>query len=196
VRASLNVACTTVSSTLRNRDRSLFVRGAGPRVFVPSSRKCLAISRPTSALPIFACVHCLPVGDTTRASFLRHREARGISEVTHTSAAEMCSTIQVVGCVCAIADQDHSHIRCTWRPDWSRPVGDDENIEPKARRHAIDLLPHRARITIDVDVSQLPACFRLRPQIWFIRTGCHAMADHNEWRLPEFRPPASVFPLP
>jgi hypothetical protein len=31
-----------------------------------------------------------------------------------------------------------------------------KNIEPKARRDAVDLLPHRARITIDVDFSQLP----------------------------------------
>jgi len=54
----------------------------------------LATSRPTSALPIFACVHCLPVGEITRAPFLRQRDASGISEVTHTSTAEMCSAIQ------------------------------------------------------------------------------------------------------
>ena len=92
--ASLNAACKAVSSVLRNRDRSLLVRGAGPRVFVPRSRRCLAISRPTSAFPIFACVHCLPVGETTRAPFLRQRDASEVSEVTHTSMAEMCSAIQ------------------------------------------------------------------------------------------------------
>jgi hypothetical protein len=62
-----NAVCTAVSSALRNRERSLLVRGAGPRVFVPSSRRCRAISRPARVLPIFACVHCLPVGETTRA---------------------------------------------------------------------------------------------------------------------------------
>jgi hypothetical protein len=77
--ASLNAVCRAVSNALRNRERSLLVSGAGPRVFVPSSRRCLAISRPTSALPIFACVHCLPVGETTRAPFLRQRDASGIS---------------------------------------------------------------------------------------------------------------------
>ena len=89
-----NAVCTAVSSALRNRERSLLVRGAGPRVFVPNSRRCRAISRPARALPIFACVHCLPVGETTRAPFLRQRDASGISEVTHTSTAEMCSAIQ------------------------------------------------------------------------------------------------------
>jgi hypothetical protein len=92
--ASLNAACTAVSNVLRNREPSLLVRGAGPRVFVLSSRRCLAVSRPTSAFPIFACVHCLPVGETTRAPFLRQRDASGISEVTHTSTAEICSAIQ------------------------------------------------------------------------------------------------------
>src|SRR5262249_40307325 len=46
------------------------------------------------ALPIFACVHCLPVEETTRAPLLRQRDANGISEVTQTSIDEMCSTIQ------------------------------------------------------------------------------------------------------
>jgi hypothetical protein len=41
-------------SALRNRERSLLVNAAGPRVFVPSSRRCRAISRPASASPIFA----------------------------------------------------------------------------------------------------------------------------------------------
>ena len=72
----------------------LLVSGAGPRVFSPSSRRCRAISRPASAFPIFASVHCLPVGETTRAPFLRQRDASGISEVTQMSTAEMCSAIQ------------------------------------------------------------------------------------------------------
>src|SRR2546430_16128294 len=48
--ASRNAACTAVSSALRKLERSFLVSGAGPRVFAPSSRRCLAISRPTSAL--------------------------------------------------------------------------------------------------------------------------------------------------
>ena len=91
---SRNAACKAVSSALRKLERSRLVIGAGPRVFVPSSRRCLAISRPTSALPIFACVQCLPAGETTRAPILRQRAASGISEVTHTSTAETCSAIQ------------------------------------------------------------------------------------------------------
>ena len=92
--ASRKAPCTAVSSALRNRDLSLSVNGAGPRVFVPSSRRCRAISRPASALPIFASVQCLPVGETTRAPIWRQRDASGISDVTQTSAAEMCSAIQ------------------------------------------------------------------------------------------------------
>jgi hypothetical protein len=43
---------------------------------------------------MFASVHCFPVGETTHAPFLRQRDASGISEVTHTSVALMCSAIQ------------------------------------------------------------------------------------------------------
>src|SRR5207244_9761864 len=66
--------------------RSCLVNAAGPLVFSPSSLRCRAMSRPASAFPIFASVHCLPVGETTRALFLRQRDASGMSEVTHTSA--------------------------------------------------------------------------------------------------------------
>ena len=102
------------------------------------------------------------------APFLRQRAASGISEVTHTSAAEICSAIQSLA-VCAVGHQNHSHVRGTWRPDRSRAVGDNQNIELKARRHTVDLLPHRARITIDVDISQLQARFRLNPPTWLIK---------------------------
>jgi hypothetical protein len=64
----------------------------------------------------------------------------------------------VIGRICRIADRDHSYVRGARRPDWSRAIGDNENAKPKTSRHAIDLLPHRTRITIDVDVSQTPAC--------------------------------------
>jgi hypothetical protein len=56
----------SVSSALRNNDRSLFISGAGPRVFVPSCLTCLAISRPMSVFPIFAFVNCV-----TRRAHLR-----------------------------------------------------------------------------------------------------------------------------
>ncbi len=92
--ASRNEACNAVSRVLRNRDLSLLVNGAGPRVLVPNSRRCRAISRPASAFPIFACVHCVPVEDTTRAPILRQRDASGTSDVTHTSTAVMCFAIQ------------------------------------------------------------------------------------------------------
>jgi len=49
---------------------------------------------PASASPIFASVQCFPVGETTRAPFLRQRDARGMSEVTHTSVTPMRSAIQ------------------------------------------------------------------------------------------------------
>src|SRR5271166_5386525 len=66
----------------------------------------------------------------------------------------------VIGRICVIADHDHAHVRGTWRTDRSRAVGDNENIKPKASCHAVYLLPHRARITIDVDFSQtLARCF-------------------------------------
>ena len=147
--ASRIAACKAVSSALRNRDRSLSVRGAGPRVFVPSSRRCRAISRPASALPIFASVHCLPIGETPRAPFLRQRAASGISEVTHTSAAEMCSAIQSSAASALSPTRTITHVRGAERPDRSRAVKDDQNIEAQARRHAVDLLPgmhhHRRR---------------------------------------------------
>jgi hypothetical protein len=62
----------------------------------------------------------------------------------------------VAGRICAFAHQNHSHVGSARRPDRSRAVGDSENMELQASRHAIDLLAHRARITIDVDFSQLP----------------------------------------
>ena len=79
----------------------------------------------------------------------------GIGGDAHVDGRDMLR-YPVIGGVCAVTDQDHSHIGGAWRPDWSRTVGDNQNIELKARRHAVDLFPHRARIAIDVDLSQLP----------------------------------------
>jgi hypothetical protein len=67
------------------------------------------------------------------------------------------------------------------------PLETMKNIEPQQSRHAVDLLPHRARITIDVDVSQLPVRFRLnRIPLW---------ADHSRLATPAASTTASV-PLP
>jgi hypothetical protein len=155
--ASRNAACTAVSSVLRNRDLSLLVSGAGPRAIVPSSRRCCAISRPASAFPIFASVHCFPVGETTRTPFLRQREASGISEVTHTSVGSDALGNPVIGCIRVLADENHAHVWGSRRPDWSRAIRDNENVEPKTHRNAVDLLAHRARVTVDVKVCQWSA---------------------------------------
>ena len=93
--ASRNAACRAVSSTPRNRDLSCLVSGAGPRVFSPNSLRCRAISRPARAFPMFASAHCLPIGETTCAPLLKHRDASGMSEVTHTSVVPICSAIQL-----------------------------------------------------------------------------------------------------
>src|SRR5215469_18113661 len=91
---AIRVLTLIAAHQLRNRDLSLLVSGAGPRVVAPSSRRCRAISRPASALPIFVSVQCFPVGETTRAPAFRQRDASGMSEVTHTSVDETCSAIQ------------------------------------------------------------------------------------------------------
>ena len=41
------------------------------------------------------------------------------------------------------------------------PLGDHENIKLEVCRHGVDLVTDRARITIDVNVSQLSARFLL-----------------------------------
>src|SRR5262245_32588327 len=51
-------------------------------------------------------------------------------------------------CPGGVVDQYHSHIRGVWRPDWSRAVGGDEYIEPKARGHTVDLRVRASRLTM------------------------------------------------
>src|SRR4051794_7490299 len=67
-------------------------RSTGNRTQLPQVLRYL--SRPASAFPIFASVHCFPVGETMRAAFLRQRDASGISEVTHTSVVPIRAAIQ------------------------------------------------------------------------------------------------------
>jgi hypothetical protein len=61
----------------------------------------------------------------------------------------------VVGRVCAVADENHAHIRHPWWPNGARAVRHDKNVELQTSRYAVGLLTHWARITIDVNVSQI-----------------------------------------
>ena len=61
----------------------------------------------------------------------------------------------VVGRVCAVADENHAHIRHPWWPDGARAVRYDKNFELQTSRDAVGLLTHWARITVDVNVSQI-----------------------------------------
>jgi len=102
-------------------------------------------------------------GDDVRALFETARCQRDIRGDAYVGGRDALGN-PFIGRVRAVADYDHTHIRDAWRPDWSRAVGDNKNIQPKARRHAVDLLPHRARITIHVDDGQTPArCFSTIP---------------------------------
>jgi len=151
--ASRKTACRAVSSTLRNRDLSCLVSGAGPRVFSPSSLRCRAISRPARALPMFASVHCFPIGETTRAPLPRHRDASGMSEVTHTSVVPICSAIQLSAA--SVPSPTRTMLTFVMRGD---RIGREpllyENIDVKTRCDAVNLLAYRARISIDVNFSQ------------------------------------------
>ena len=165
-----NAAWTAVSSALRNRDRSFFVSGAGPRIFSPSSRRCLAISRPASALPIFACVQCLPVGETARPHFETARCQRNIRGHTDVDSRDALRN-PIVGRVCTVTDENHPHVRGHGWTDWSRAIGDHKNIELKARRNAVDLLAYRTRITIQVNVGHVSAQLPAEPRFAASRTG-------------------------
>jgi hypothetical protein len=67
----------------------------------------------------------------------------------------------IVGCICRVADKNHAHARHPGWPDGSGAIRDNENFDLETRRHAVDLLAHRARITIDVNDSQLLVRFLL-----------------------------------
>jgi hypothetical protein len=130
------------------RSRSAGVRSQLPQVpgYLSTGERITYIRQ----CPLFA-----NRGDASRAFFEAaccQRDIRGDAYVG--SRDVLCNP--VVGRVCAFTHQNHTHVRGAWRPDRSRAVGDDQNIEAQARRHAVDLLPHRACITIDVDFSQLP----------------------------------------
>jgi hypothetical protein len=66
------------------------------------------------------------------------------------------------------------------RPDWSRPVGDNENVEPKARSYTVDLLAHRACIAIDVDFSGGGANRSNAPRLAFTNQYCEPWARPQE----------------
>ncbi len=150
-RSRATPCCTAVSSALKNRERSALVSAAGPRVFIPSSRRWRDSSRPASAPPILASVHTRPLGATTRASLARQRAASGTSEVTHTSRAPIRSAIQSSAASDRVADQDHPDVGQARRQQRARAVGDDKDREPEPGRDPVDLLAHRAGIAIDVE---------------------------------------------
>src|SRR5215472_19358107 len=84
-------------------------------------------------------------GPTTARSDLQiptqpsHRRT-GSSNPVPSSAESRKLPYRIKGmCPGGVVDQYHSHIRGVWRPDWSRAVGGDEYIEPKARGHTVDL---------------------------------------------------------
>jgi hypothetical protein len=149
------------SACYRCRDRPVRLpRGAAVQALAlaPNDRpEPRAISRPVSAFPIFASVHCFPVGETTRPPFLRQRDASGMSEVTHTSVAPMRSAIQSS----AASALSPTRTMLTFDVPGGRigrePLETTRTLSPKARCHAVDLVAHWACITIDIDVGQLSA---------------------------------------
>ena len=67
----------------------------------------------------------------------------------------------VVGCICSVANENHAHVRHARWPDRAGAIRDNENFDLETRRHAVDLVAHRARISIDVNVSQILVRFLL-----------------------------------
>jgi len=91
----------------------------------------------------------------------------------------------VVGRVSSVADRDHAQVRSAWRRDRARAVGDNEHIELEASCYTVDLLPHRARISININVGQLSARSRLNSRL-FIRMSRDATAHHSSNRSRSF----------
>jgi hypothetical protein len=84
-----------------------------------------------------------------------------MSEVTHTSTAVMCSVIQSLAALALSPTRTMLTFAAPRGRIGRELIGDNENIEPKARCHAINFLADRACVTIDIDVSQLSARFVL-----------------------------------
>src|SRR5580704_12575316 len=99
-------------------------------------------------------------GDDARAFLETARCQRDIGSDAHVHGPDARGN-PVVGCICSVADENHAHVRHPRGPNRSGAVRDDENFDLETRRHAVDLLAHRAGITINVNVSQLPTLFVL-----------------------------------
>ena len=59
----------------------------------------------------------------------------------------------VIGRIRLVSHHDHANIVLAGRPDRTRTVGDDEDLQRQAAGHAIDLLADRAGIAIDIDIA-------------------------------------------
>src|ERR1700719_3694776 len=94
-------------------------------------------------------------GDDARPFLEATRYQRDIGSDAHVSSPDALDN-PVVCCIRAIADENHAHVRHPSGPNRSGAVRDDENFDLETRCHAVDLLAHRAGITINVNVSQLP----------------------------------------
>jgi hypothetical protein len=99
-------------------------------------------------------------GDDARSFFEAARGQRDIGSDAYVHGPDALGD-PIVGCICSVADENHAHVRHPRWPDWAGAIRDDENVDLETRRHAVDLLAHRARITIDVNVSQLLVRFLL-----------------------------------
>jgi hypothetical protein len=108
-------------------------------------------------------------GHDARSFFEAARGQRDIGSNAYVHSPDALGN-PVVGCICSVANENHAHVRHARWPDRAGAIRDNENFDLETRRHAVDLLTHRARITIDVNVSQIPACLPAEPATWRIRT--------------------------
>jgi hypothetical protein len=99
-------------------------------------------------------------GDDARSFFEAARGQRDIGSDAYVLGPDALGD-PIVGCICSVADENHAHVRHPRWPDRSGAIRDDENFDLEPRRDAVNLLAHRARITIDVNVSQLLVRFLL-----------------------------------
>jgi len=101
----------------------------------------------------------------------------------------MCSTIQSISRVCGVPTRTIGRFEVPGGRIGREPLG-DENVPPQASCRAVDFLARRACITIDVDVSQLPARFPMT------QIRCHTVDDHSRSATPATSTTASVSALP
>ena len=124
--------------------------------------------------------------------FLRQREASGISEVTHTSVAPMCSAIQSSSAL------SPTRTMLTFDAPGGRigrePLETTKTLTLRRAANAVDLLAHRTRISIDVNVSQVSAWFLPSPRSGAPEPPC--LAHHRQSATPAASTTACVPALP